>query len=64
MSKGNIIRQNPKWDATRDACDVGSTLINRIVDLEHIPFPANVIFPDAMPDFIKSLKKYQYSRTP
>ena len=53
MSDGNITQQNLKWDATRDACDVGSTLINRIVDLEHIPFPANVIFPDATPDVIR-----------
>ena len=56
MSEGNIIRQNPKWDATRNACDVGSTLINRIVDLEHISFPANVIFPDATPDVIRKYR--------
>ena len=43
MSDGNITQQNLKWDATRDACDVGSTLINRIVDLEHIPFPAKML---------------------
>jgi len=56
LSEGNITQQCPKWDATRDACDVGSTLINRIVDLEHIPFPANVIFPDATPDVIRNSK--------
>ena len=53
MSEGNITQQCPTWDAARDACDVGSTLINRIVDLEHIPFPAKVIFPDATPDAIR-----------
>ena len=53
MSDGNITQQNLKWDATRNACDVGSTLINRIVVLEHIPFPANVIFPDATPNVIR-----------
>ena len=53
MSEDNITQQCLKWDATRDACDVGSTLIKRIVDLEHIPFPANVIFQDATPDVIR-----------
>ena len=53
MSEDNITQKYLKWDATRDACDVGSTLNNRIVDLAHIPFPANVIFPDATPDVIR-----------
>ena len=53
MSEDNITQHCLKWDATRDACNVGSTLINRIVDLEHIPFPANVIFQDATPEVIR-----------
>ena len=57
MSEDNITQQCLKWDATRDACNVGFTLINRIVDLEHIPFPANVIFPDATPDVIRESRQ-------
>ena len=39
LSESNLTQQKKiKWDATKDACNVGSILINRIVDLENIPF--------------------------
>tara|TARA_B100001971_G_C18237328_1_gene568234 strand:+ start:763 stop:1671 length:909 start_codon:yes stop_codon:yes gene_type:complete len=36
------------WDAETDSCDVGSTSIHRIVDLESVPFAANMIYPEAV----------------
>ena len=43
------------WDAETDSCDVGSTRIHRIVDLENLPFAANMIYPDAVPAEMQDL---------
>ena len=44
------------WDTAKDACQVGTISINRVVDIENIAFPANVIFPDATPDVIRKAR--------
>ncbi|MBT3915679.1 MAG: MBL fold metallo-hydrolase [Rhodospirillaceae bacterium] len=43
------------WDAKTDSCDVGSTSIRRVVDLESLPFAANMIYPDAVPSELQEL---------
>jgi len=43
------------WNAKTDSCDVGSTSIHRIVDLESLPFAANMIYPDAVPSEMQKL---------
>jgi glyoxylase-like metal-dependent hydrolase (beta-lactamase superfamily II) len=48
--------QNTKfWNKNTDSCDVGNITIKRIVDLELVPFPANLIFPEATPETIINL---------
>ena len=43
------------WDEINDNCKVGSSYIKRIIDLERVPFNANLVFPDSNPEIIKEL---------
>ena len=43
------------WDEINDSCKVGSSYIKRIIDLERVPFNANLVFPDSNPEIIKEL---------
>jgi glyoxylase-like metal-dependent hydrolase (beta-lactamase superfamily II) len=43
------------WNEESDSCRVGNKSIHRIVDLESIPFAAEMIYPDATPSEIKKL---------
>ena len=45
------------WDASNDSCNVGNSRISRVVDLEHVPFAADLVFPDANSETIKQLSK-------
>ena len=44
------------WDLSKDCCKTGDILINRVVDLEHVPFPSELIFPDSTPKIINEMK--------
>jgi glyoxylase-like metal-dependent hydrolase (beta-lactamase superfamily II) len=43
------------WNPHTDSCNVGKITIKRIVDLEFVPFAANLVFPDATQEKIKNL---------
>ena len=45
------------WDEINDSCKVGSSYIKRIIDLERVPFNANLVFPDSNPEIIKSPRR-------
>ena len=45
------------WDASNDSCSIGNSRISRVVDLEHVPFAAELVFPDANSETIKQLSK-------
>ncbi len=47
--------KNTLWDASTDSCNIGNSIIKRIVDLEHVSFAADLIFPDVNPETIKQL---------
>ena len=43
------------WNAKNESCQIGCSSINRIVDLESVPFGAEMIYPDATPTEIQKL---------
>ena len=45
----------PTWSIERDNCQVGNIVINRIVDLENIPFAAELIYPDSTPEIMERI---------
>ena len=45
----------PTWNIERDNCQVGNIVINRIVDLENIPFAAELIYPDSTPEIMEKI---------
>ena len=47
----------PKWSPIGECCQIGSILINRISDIEDVPFPAHVIYPGATPEIITNLRE-------
>ena len=51
------VNPNPKWFPDEDFCQIGSILINRIADIENVPFPANVIYPDSTHEIIANLSR-------
>ena len=57
ITGGNLpqVNPNPKWSPDEDFCQIGSILINRIADIENVPFPANVIYPDSTHEIIANL---------
>ena len=45
----------PTWNIERDSCQVGNIMINRVVDLENIPFAAELIYPDSTPGIMEKI---------
>ena len=48
---------NLKWEPASNTYRVGSMTINRIVDIENVPFPADVIYPNARHHIIIKLRE-------
>ncbi len=60
MSSGGKLAQFnsiPKWSPVGECCQIGAILINRIADIEDVPFPAHVIYPGATPEIIANLRE-------
>ena len=55
MTETGNFTTRPVWNAERDGCQIGDIAIDRIVDLQHIPFAADLIYPDATPDILEEL---------
>ncbi|MGY8817498.1 MAG: hypothetical protein ACKVHB_07005 [Pseudomonadales bacterium] len=36
-----------EWNGDREKCQIGSNSIHRIVDIENLPFAADLLYPDA-----------------
>ncbi len=43
------------WNAKSDSCQIGNSSIHRIIDLESVPFGAELLYPDATPAEIQKL---------
>ena len=55
MTDASSPATHPKWDTELNGCKIGDIEINRVVDLENIPFAANLIYPDATPEIVESI---------
>ena len=45
------------WNPNNDSCNIGNLIVSRVVDLERVPFAAELVFPDSNPTVIKQLSK-------
>ena len=45
------------WNPNNDSCNIGNLIVSRVVDLERVPFAAELVFPDSNPTIIKQLSK-------
>ncbi|MEE2998901.1 MAG: MBL fold metallo-hydrolase [Pseudomonadota bacterium] len=45
------------WNADNDTCNIGKFFVQRIIDLEHVPFTVELVYPDANLKEIKNLSQ-------
>ena len=45
----------PVWNTAEDGCRIGSIQINRVIDLEAVPFASDLIYPDSTTEALDDL---------